>query len=119
MAGNSRRGSGETPKKRRGRPASTPEEREQQLIAAAVNLAEKQLRDGTASAQVTTHYLKMGSSREKLEQERLANENELLKARVKNLESASNMEALYVEAISMMRIYTGQVSEEDDDDGDY
>jgi hypothetical protein len=64
-----------------GRPATTPEGRENQLIAAAVNLAERQLRDGTAAAQVITHYLKLGSTRESLEQEKLRKENDLLEAR--------------------------------------
>ena len=63
-----------------GRPALTPESRENQLVSLAINLAEKQLREGTASSQVITHYLKLGSTQAKLEQEKLKQENELLKA---------------------------------------
>lgn len=77
------------------------------MIAMAVDLAEKQLREGTASAQVITHYLKLGSSREKLEQERLRKENELLDAKREALEAAKRIEALYQEALDAMRSYSG------------
>ena len=96
-------------------PATTPEAREQQLISAAVSLAEQQLIDGTASAQVITHYLKLGSTREKLEQLRLENETKLLEARVEALASAQRVEELYAEAISAMRRYSGQDLDEDDE----
>lgn len=89
-------------------PATTPEERENQLIAKAVDLAERQLEDGTASAQVITHYLKLGSSREQLEQERIAAEVELAKAKMENMASAARVEELYGEAINAMRRYSGQ-----------
>lgn len=89
-------------------PASTPEGRENQLVAAAVDLAERQLADGTASAQVITHYLKLGSSRERLEQEKIRAENALLEARRDNMASAARVEELYGAAISAMRAYSGQ-----------
>jgi len=89
-------------------PATTPEGRENQLIAMAVDLVENQLRAGTASAQVITHYLKLGSTREKLEQERLANENELTKAKIEALKSAQRVEELYETALNAMRSYAGQ-----------
>ena len=108
----SRRQTGSTNNKRRRPPATTPEDRENQLIAAAVDLAEEQLLEGTASAQVISYYLKLGSSREKLEQERLANENQLLKARVEQLESMKNVERLYAEAIEAMQRYRGQDRDE-------
>lgn len=88
-------------------PARTPEDREQQLIAAAVDLAEDQIRSGTASAQVMTHFLKLGSTRERLEQERLKRENILLGAKAEAMESAKRMEELYAEAITAMRSYAG------------
>lgn len=90
------------------RPATTPEARENQLVADAFDLAQRQLRDGTASAQVISHFLKLGSSREQLEQERLARENVLLGAKAEAMESAKNMEVLYVNAITAMRSYSGQ-----------
>lgn len=89
-------------------PATTPEGRENQLIAAAVDLAEKQILDGTASAQVISHFLKLGSPREVLERERLANENALLKAKVETLQQQGRMEELYTNAINAMRTYSGQ-----------
>jgi hypothetical protein len=89
-------------------PATTPEGRENQLIASAVDLAERQLTDGTASAQVITHFLKLGSSRERLEQERLQNENILLRAKKEAMDSQARIETLYVEALNAMRQYAGQ-----------
>jgi hypothetical protein len=98
------------PKSKRTRrpPATTPEARESQLISSAVDLAAKQLEEGTASAQVITHYLKLGSSREKLEQERLANENALLVKKAEAMASAARVEELYGAAIDAMRAYAGQ-----------
>ncbi|MET0463494.1 MAG: hypothetical protein ABW007_10075 [Chitinophagaceae bacterium] len=81
----------------------------------AIDLAEKQLAEGTASAQVITHYLKLGSTRERLEQERLYRENELLGARVETLASAKKVEELYAAALDAMRQYAGrEVSDMDD-----
>lgn len=91
------------PKKRA--PARTLEAREDQLIACAVDLAEKQLREGTASSQVIAHFLKLGSTREKLEKERLQHENELLKAKTEELNSRKRVEELYANALKAMQEY--------------
>jgi hypothetical protein len=104
----SRRGSDPEQPQRQSRPATTPEGRENQLVNLAVSRAEQQLRDGTASAQVITHYLKLGSTREQLEQERLRRENALLEAKIASIESQKSMEELYIKAISAMRSYSGQ-----------
>ena len=93
-----------TPKRR---PAKTPEGRENQLIALAVDLAEKQIKEGTVSSQVLTHYLKLGSSREKLEQEKLKRENHLLSAKAEAMASAKRVEELYGKALNAMRSYAG------------
>lgn len=82
--------------------------RETELIAAATDLAEKQIRDGTASAQVITHYLRLGSSRAKLENEKLKTENRLLEAKIDAYESQKNMEKIYQEALDAMRRYSGE-----------
>lgn len=100
------------------RPATTPEAREKQLISLAYDLAEKQLEAGTASAQVITHYLKLGSSREQLEQERIANENILLQAKAEALASQQRVEELYADAINAMRAYSGQAPIEAGDEYD-
>lgn len=100
---------------RKGRPAITPEGRENQLISLAVDLAEKQLSEGTASAQVISHYLKLGSTREKLEQERLAKENHLLGVKAEHMESAKRVEELYETALNAMRSYAGFERFDDDD----
>lgn len=98
---------GSTPVKM-GRPAISPEARENQLISLAVDLAERQLREGTASSQVITHYLKLGSERERLERERLAEENKLLKAKTKAYEDQGEYKELVAQAIKAMRNYSGQ-----------
>lgn len=90
------------------RPALTPEARENQLIALAVDLAEKQLREGTASSQVITHYLKLGSTREKIEQEIMEKQKTLLSAKTDAIKSAQRLEEVYENAIKAMRIYSGQ-----------
>lgn len=89
-------------------PASTPENRENQLISLAVDLAERQLADGTASAQVISHFLKQASEREKLERERLRHENALLMAKADSIASAKRIEELYESALNAMRTYSGQ-----------
>lgn len=100
--------------KRRKAPATTPEAREDQMISLAVNLAEEQLRNGTASAQVITHYLKLGTTRERLEQKKLEQEVELARAKTETLESARRIEGLYTDAINAMRRYSGQVESIDE-----
>lgn len=85
----------------------TPEARENQLISLAIDLAEKQLIEGTASSSVITHYLKLASTREQLEKEKLERENELLVAKTQALESAKRIEELYSNALNAMRIYSG------------
>jgi len=105
----------ETQPKRRRPPANTPEARENQLIALAFDLAEKQLSEGTASSQVITEFLKRGSLRERLEKEILAEQRELLKAKTENLKSAKNVESLYTNALSAMKTYKGEGRDGDDD----
>lgn len=100
------------------RPALTPEARENQLIYLATELAEKQLRDGTASSQVITHYLKLGSSKERLEKEILAENKKLLAAKTESLQSAKRIEELYTNAIAAMRKYSGNGGMDDDDETD-
>lgn len=89
------------------RPAITDEGRENQLITYAINLAEKQLIEGTASSQVITHYLKLGSTKEKLEQEYLKTQLELTKAKTEAIQSAQRVEELYANALDAMRKYSG------------
>ena len=92
---------------RKMRPALTPEARENQLVSLAVDLAEQQLRDGTASSQVITHYLKLGSTKERLEKEKLEEENKLLKAKTEAMQSQRKSEELFEKAISAMKRYAG------------
>lgn len=89
------------------RPALTPEARENQMISLAVDLAEKQLIEGTASSQVITHYLKLGTMNHKLELEKLEKENELLKAKTESLQSSARIEELYTKAMEAFSDYRG------------
>ena len=100
---------------RKVRPALTPEARENQMISLAVDLAEKQLLNGSASSQVITHYLKLGTVREQLERERLEKENALLVAKVDALQSQKRSEELFQEAIAAMRRYSGHGSESEEE----
>lgn len=90
---------------KRMRPALTPEARENQLISLAVDLAEKQLSEGTASSQVITHFLKLGSTKAQLEKAKLEHETELLRAKTESLESAKHMEELYKDAMEAFKGY--------------
>lgn len=96
------------------RPAFTPEARENQLISLAIDLAEQQLRDGTASSQVITHFLKAGSTKERLEKERLEEENKMLRAKTEELKSRGNVEELYQKAIAAFTRYSGKYDDEDE-----
>lgn len=98
------------------RPALTPEARENQMIYLATELAEQQLRDGTASSQVITHYLKLGSTKEKLEKEILEKQKDLITAKTETLQSAKRIEELYANAINAMRDYGGHAAEEYEDE---
>ena len=98
------------------RPALTPEARENQLISLAVDLVEQRLLDGTASSQETTHFLKLGSMKNRLEMEKLREENKLLQAKTESIQSAKRVEELYSEAINAMRRYSGAGGGDDDYD---
>lgn len=93
---------------RRRAPARTPEAREDELAAAAYDLAEQQLREGSASSQVITHFLKAGSRREQLEQERMREEMLVMAVKREQLEGQKRVEALYAEALDAMRSYSGR-----------
>lgn len=90
------------------RPATTPEGRENQLVSLAMDLAERRLREGTATSQEVTHFLKLGSSRELLEQERLRHENELTSVKIAAVANQAKTEELYRNALNAMRTYAGQ-----------
>lgn len=113
MAKVSKKSSGEQSKIR---PALTPEARENQLIYLATNLAEQQLRDGTASSQVITHYLKLGSTKERIEKEILEKQKELITAKTESLQSAKRIEELYANAITAMRKYSGHGGDDEEDE---
>ena len=94
--------------------AETPEARESQLISLTFDLAEKKIRDGTASSQVMTHFLKLGTIHAELEKEKLVHENELLRAKTEAIKSQQRMDEMYTNALAAMRSYSGK----DDPTGD-
>lgn len=102
----------------RRKPATTPEARENEMISLATDLAERQIREGSASSQVISHFLKLGSTRERLEQERLEHENELTRVKIEQIESQQRIEELYVDAIKAMRSYAGDLPSPEEDDED-
>ena len=100
------------------RPATTPEGRENQLIALATDLVERRLRDGSATSQEVCHFLKMASPREQMERLKMQHETELLQARADNIANSESFATLAKEAIAAFRVYSGQGGEDDDDDQD-
>lgn len=100
---------------KRFRPALSPEAREAQLISLATDLAEKQLREGTATSQVISHFLKLGSTKERIEKEILEKQKELIEAKTEALQSAKHVEELYANALEAMRKYSGSSMDEDND----
>ena len=100
------------------RPPLSPEAVEGQMISMAMDLARQQLQDGTASSQVITHFLKLGSMRERLETEILEKQRDLVAAKTEQLKSQKRVEEMYAEALKAMRRYSGSDVEEDDYEGD-
>lgn len=102
------------------RPAISPDARENQMISLAESVAEEQLRNGTASSQVIVHYLKLGSTKERIEKEILERQKELITAKTEALQSAKRVEELYANAIAAMKRYSGGGgSEEEEEEDDY
>ena len=95
------------PQANKKQPAVSLEARERQLVNLATELAEKQLAEGTASAQVMTHYLKLGTTTAELERQRLEQDVKLKAAQIEQHEAAKRIETLYTEAIAAMRKYQG------------
>src|SRR3990170_5447172 len=102
--------------KRRQAPGKTIESRENQMISLSVDLAAKQLKAGTASSQVITHFLKLGSTQSLLEKAKLDKENKLLEAKTEALQSQKRVEELYANALNAMRSYSGGEENIDEED---
>ncbi len=96
------------PPTKKSRPGTTPEARENQLVSLAVDLAEQQLRDGTASSQVISHFLKIGSTKERVEREILEKQKELISAKTEALQSAKHSDEMYEKALQAMKTYSGR-----------
>ena len=103
---------------RRSRPAMDPDARELQMVSLAYDLVERRLREGTASAQETVHFLKVGSRRENIEREILEKQKDLTVAKAEQIKSQQHSDEMYAKALAAMRRYSGNATEEDDDDQD-
>lgn len=99
-------------------PASTPEERENQLTSMAYDLAADRIMNGTATAQEIVYFLKLGSPKTKLEMELLKKQNQLMQAKTESIQSAKRMEELYSKAMAMMSEYDGSADDDEFYDSD-
>ena len=97
-------------------PARTPEAQENRMVALAMDLVEERLRNKTASSQETTHFLKIGSTKERIEKEILEKQKELISAKTESIKSAKVIEELYVNALKAMSQYQGNQKVDADDD---
>lgn len=104
---------GDSKPTRRVRPALTPEAEEVQMTALAMNLAKQQLLDGTASSQVITHFLKLGTERARLEKEKIIKENKLLDVKANAIENSQREDELFEKAIAAMKRYNGDINDDD------
>ena len=95
-------------------PAVGIEAREDQLIGLAVNQAEQMLRKGNAPTQIVVHYLRLATTKNQLEKEKLRKENILLEAKASAIESAARSEELYAKAIEAMRMYSGSLHRDEE-----
>lgn len=102
-------------KSQRSRPARTPEERENQLINMAMDLAERKIKDGSASSQLITHFLKLGTERERLENEKLRSYVRMADEKIEQMRSQEDIKELYENAIKAMKSYSGSTDEHDED----
>lgn len=101
---------------RKSPPATTPEGRENQMISLAMELAEKRLRAGTASAQEVTHFLKLGSLNNRVERDILEKQKELITAKTEAIRQSKRVDELYAEAISAMKRYAGEEPDRGDNE---
>lgn len=95
------------------RPALTPEAREGQMISLAMDLVEERLRNGTASSQETTHFLKLATEKEKTERKLAEKQLELMEAKRQQIESQARIEELYTNALNAMKRYSGHDDEDE------
>lgn len=109
----------EQPAPRRRSPAKTPEERESVLISKSLNLIEHQIEDGSVSSTVLAIYAKAGTERDRLEKERLHNENAVLRKKLESMEAAIDVKNLMEEALGAFKGYSGRSSDILDDEDDY
>jgi len=104
--------------KQRRAPGRSLQARETQLTNLALDLAEEQLKAGTATSQVITHFLRIATVREEIERLKLENENKLLEAKTESIAATARIEEMYKKALEAMSEYHGNFSPESDDGHD-
>lgn len=87
--------------------ANSEESRENQMIQLAMDLVEYRLRNGTASSQETTHFLKLGSLKARQEYELGERQKDYLDAKTSMIHKAESDSELYSRAMEAMRTYKG------------
>lgn len=107
---------GTTKSKPKRKPGLTPEARENQLINMVYDEVEKRILDGTATSQMLTHFLKLGSTKAELEREKLKNENVLLEAKTKQIDATIHTDELVGEALKAFKLYSGNGDDDSDED---
>ena len=100
--------------RRKRKPATTPEGRESQMVALAMDVAEERMRNGTASAAEIVHFLKLGSSKERLDQEDKKHDIKLKAAKTEAIQASQRIEELYTQALASMKKYSGQDDSEEE-----
>lgn len=93
------------------RPLMSVQAREEQIAGYALDCAERQIREGTASPSVLVHFLRATSTKEALERQLLEQQNELLRVKRESAELQMQSESKYNEALQAFRGYSGTSEE--------
>lgn len=99
--------------------ARTPEAREQEMIALAMDLAEQKLRDGSAPAPLVMLFAKAGLDRERLEREGLEINNRLGHTKASQIEQMTQSNEKLDRVFKALRTYQGMPDEDEGEDEDY
>lgn len=99
-------------------PGISPADHEEKMIGLAMNLVEQRLRDGTATSQETTFWLRLAAQREQdaINREMMEKQMALMEAKIQSLQASDRMEQLITDAMEAFKRYSGY---SDDDDTDY
>ena len=94
-------------------PAMSLEGRDAQMASLAYDVVEQRMRDGTATSQETTYFLKLANKNQALEKIKLEKQIELLEAKTEQIKAAKRMDEVYMDAIAHFKIYAGDNDDEE------